>query len=109
MCVITGAILHGLQANQRYFPGAQRLALPAGDLDRLDPAGWDEITPFCRNQLEATKAAQKRADSHQRSLSLSKGRVHAVLGGISFDVLPTDIYKFLIISFIDILNWNNNG
>jgi hypothetical protein len=35
-------------------------------------------------------------------------RVHAVLGGISFDVLPTDVYKFLIISFIDILNWNNN-
>jgi len=25
---------------------AQRLALPAGDLDRLDPAGRDEATPF---------------------------------------------------------------
>jgi len=25
---------------------AQRLALPAGDLDRLDPAGWDETTPL---------------------------------------------------------------
>jgi len=35
-------------------------------------------------------------------------RVHAVLGGISFDVLPTDVYKFLIILFIDILNWDNN-
>jgi hypothetical protein len=25
---------------------AQRLALPAGDLDRLDPAGWDATTPL---------------------------------------------------------------
>jgi hypothetical protein len=33
---------------------AQRLALLAGDLDRLDPAGRDEATPFCRNPLEAT-------------------------------------------------------
>jgi hypothetical protein len=36
---------------------AQRLALPAG--------GWDETTPLCRNQLQATQTAQKRADSHQ--------------------------------------------
>ena len=28
---------------------AQRCALPAG--------GWDEITPFCRNQLQATQTA----------------------------------------------------
>jgi hypothetical protein len=31
---------------------AQRLALPAG--------GWDETTPLCRNQLQATQTAQKR-------------------------------------------------
>ena len=36
---------------------AQRLALPAG--------GRGETAPFCRNQLQATQTAQKRADSHQ--------------------------------------------
>jgi hypothetical protein len=46
---------------------AERLALPA--------AGRDETTLFCRNQLQATKTARKRADSHSR--------VHAVLGGSS--------------------------
>src|SRR5688500_12663638 len=28
-----------------------------GDLDRLDPAGWDEIAPLCGNQLQATQTA----------------------------------------------------
>jgi len=36
-------------------PAAQWCALPAGYLDRLDPAGWHERTPFCRNQLESRK------------------------------------------------------
>ena len=36
---------------------SQRLALPAG--------GWDETTPLCRNPLQATQTARKRADSHQ--------------------------------------------
>jgi hypothetical protein len=36
---------------------AQRLALPAGDLDRLDPAGQGEIAPFCWNQPQAMQTA----------------------------------------------------
>jgi hypothetical protein len=43
--------------NSLLINAAQRLALPAG--------GRDEITPLCRNQLQATQPAQKRADSHQ--------------------------------------------
>jgi hypothetical protein len=36
---------------------AQWLVLPAGDLDRLDPAGRDKTTSFCQNQLQATQTA----------------------------------------------------
>jgi hypothetical protein len=45
---------------------AQRLALPTG--------GWDEGTPFCRNQPPARNMLKKRGDSHPSG-------ARAVLGG----------------------------
>ena len=45
---------------------AQRRALPAG--------GWDETTPFCRNQLRAKKLPENAQSP--------TSRVHAVLGRI---------------------------
>jgi len=66
---------------KRLFRQFQRLALAAGDLDRLDPAGWDETTPFCRNQLQATRSAQKRADSHQLGERFVRRRFAIFEGG----------------------------
>ena len=53
------------------FRQSQRLALPAG--------GWDEITPFYRNQLQA-KYTPENAQTPTR-------RVHAVLGGYVSNLL----------------------
>ncbi|RPI91864.1 MAG: hypothetical protein EHM40_14590 [Chloroflexi bacterium] len=47
----------------------------AGDLDRLDPAGRDEVTPLCRNRLEPRELLENAASPTRR--------VHAVLGGIA--------------------------
>jgi hypothetical protein len=47
---------------------AQRLALPAG--------GWDELTPVCRNQLQAVKTLENAQSP--------TSRVHALLGALNY-------------------------
>ena len=74
---------------------AQRLALPAG--------GWDETTPLCRNQLQATQTAQKRGDSHQSGARC--------VGQLSSDFTPSLLEIFPAwapdeFSFYQILKWN---
>jgi len=46
----------------------------------------DETTPHCRNQLQATQTAQKRADSHQSG--------NAVLG--CFDLEERCLFGFIL-------------
>jgi len=41
-----------------FFMGYPSRSIPTG-------GWWDETPPLCRNQLQATKTAQKRADSHR--------------------------------------------
>jgi len=55
-CIVCGSS-EAFPRNMICFCVAQRLALPAG--------GRDEVTPFWRNQLQATQTAWKRAESHQ--------------------------------------------
>ena len=46
------------------FLNFQRLFIRAPNGWALAASGWDETTPFYRNQLQATQNARKRADSH---------------------------------------------
>ena len=53
-----------------------------GDLDRLDPAGWDEATPFDGSSFEPRKLLENAAHPTTLAPAFFAGvRVHALLGG----------------------------
>ena len=56
-----------VSVTRRWF----QLAQPGGaGLGTIPALSRDEIPPFCRNKLKATKTARKRADSHHHGLGV---------------------------------------